>query len=103
MIQEIDVNDRDAGDTINNWVKKATNEKIDEIVDSPLNPNLASILINTIYFNGNWTHEFKKELTEDRPFHLEDGTTKDVLTMTLNEKLAYMENETYSSRDSPIW
>ena len=93
MIQEIDVNDRDAGDTINNWVKKATNEKIDEIVDSPLNPNLASILINAIYFNGNWTHEFKKELTEDRPFHLEDGTTKDVLTMTLNEKLAYMENE----------
>lgn len=93
MIQEIDVHDSKASDTINDWVKKATNGKIEDIVDSPLDPNMVSILINAIYFNGNWTYEFNQELTEDRPFHLEDGSSKEVPIMTLNEELAYMENE----------
>lgn len=93
MIQEIDINDSKASDTINDWVKKATNGKIEDIVDSPLDPNLVSILINAIYFNGNWTYEFNQELTEDRPFHLEDGSSTEVPIMTLNEELAYMENE----------
>lgn len=93
MIQEVDIHDNKTPDTINNWVKKSTNGKIEDIVDSPLDQNIVSILINAIYFNGNWTHAFNEELTEDRPFYLEDGSTKDVPVMTLNEKLAYMENE----------
>lgn len=93
MIEEVDIRDSKTPDAINNWVKKSTNGKIEDIVDSPLDQNIVSILINAIYFNGNWTHPFKEELTEDRPFYLEDGSTKDVPVMTLNEKLAYMENE----------
>lgn len=93
MIEEVDIRDSKTPDAINNWVKKSTNGKIEDIVDSPLDQNIVSILINAIYFNGNWTHAFNEELTEDRPFYLEDGSTKDVPVMTLNEKLAYMENE----------
>ncbi|MBO0996027.1 serpin family protein [Bacillus sp. SD088] len=93
MIQEIDVHDSKASNTINDWVKKATNGKIEDIVDSSLDPNMVSILINAIYFNGNWTYEFNQELTEDQPFHLEDGSSTEVPIMTLNEELAYMENE----------
>lgn len=93
MIQEVDIHDNKTPDTINDWVKKSTNGKIKAIVDSPLDQNIVSFLINAIYFNGNWTHEFKEELTENRPFYLEDGSVKDVPAMTLNEKLAYMEND----------
>ena len=53
---------------INNWVKDKTNGKIEEIVDSPLDPDLVTILINAIYFKGDWKYEFDESQTEDRTF-----------------------------------
>ena len=92
-IQEIDIFDAKSPKMINNWVKDHTNGKIDELVDSPLDPDLVTILINAIYFKGDWKYEFDENKTEDRPFYLADGTTKDTPLMSLHEKLAYMENE----------
>lgn len=100
-IQEIDIYDSHSPKMINDWVKKSTNEKIEKIVDAPLDPNLVAILINAIYFKGDWTYEFDKRQTEKRTFHLEDGTTKDMPLMTLNEKLAYMENENFQAVSLP--
>ena len=96
-IQEIDIISSESPKRINEWVKKATNDKIDKIVDAPLNPDLVAILINAIYFKGNWTYEFDKNETENRAFQLEDGTTKDVPLMALHKKLAYMENENFQA------
>src|SRR6266481_2056900 len=39
-------------------------------------------LINAIYFKGDWTRQFDKQLTTPRPFHLDDGSTVSVPTMT---------------------
>ncbi|RDW16449.1 hypothetical protein CWR48_16315 [Oceanobacillus arenosus] len=96
-IEEIDVNDAESPKKINDWVKEATNNKIEEIVEAPLDPDLVAVLINAIYFYGNWTYEFNKQQTENRPFDLADGTTKDVPLMSLKEKLAYMENESFQA------
>ncbi|MCJ7842457.1 serpin family protein [Lederbergia sp. NSJ-179] len=92
-IQEVDITDSKTPNKINDWVQQSTNSKIEDIVDSRLDPNIVSILINAIYFKGDWTYEFDQKLTEDRPFHLKDGSTKDVPLMTVKEKLAYMEND----------
>ena len=100
-IQEIDIYDRESPKIINNWVKEKTNGKIEEIVESPLDPDLVTILINAIYFKGDWKYEFAKSQTEDRPFYLADGTTKSILLMTLHEKLPYMENETLQAVSLP--
>src|SRR5699024_2289872 len=67
-LQEIDILDPNAAKLINNWVSDATKEKITEIVDDPLDPSTVAILINAIYFNGKWEHEFNKDFTEDRVF-----------------------------------
>ncbi|MCZ2260314.1 serpin family protein [Sporosarcina sp. G11-34] len=96
-IEEIDITSSESPKRINDWVKKATNDKIEEIVDSPLDSNLVAILINAIYFKGNWAYEFDEEETKTHPFKLEDGTTKDVPLMMLNEELAYMENEDFQA------
>jgi len=63
-IQEIDISASKSPKMINDWVKKSTNNKIDEIVDTPLNPDLVTILVNAIYFKGSWKDEFEKKLTE---------------------------------------
>ena len=100
-IEEIDIADSDSAKRINDWVKKSTNQKIDEIVEASLDPDLVTLLINAIYFKGTWTHEFEKDLTKNKAFHLVDGTTKDVPLMSLNEKLAYMENEQFQAVQLP--
>src|SRR5699024_7986232 len=74
--EEIDIRDDKSPVKINDWVSETTNGKIEEIVDAPLNSDLVAILINAIYFKGDWKSEFDKKETEDQPFHLEDGTTK---------------------------
>lgn len=100
-IKEIDIFDSKSTEMINDWVAESTNNKIKEIVKSPLDPNLVAILINAIYFKGDWKYEFDKKRTEKRTFYLEDGTTKEVQLMTLNEELAYMENENFQAVSLP--
>ncbi|WP_169802726.1 serpin family protein [Neobacillus soli] len=100
-IQEIEINDSQSPKMINNWVKQSTNDKIEKIVDTPLDSSLVAILINAVYFKGNWKYEFDKKLTEKRPFYLDNGTTKEVPVMSLNEKLAYLENENFQAVSLP--
>jgi serine protease inhibitor len=100
-IQEIDIFDNQSPKMINDWVKKATNNKIEEIVDTPLDDDLVAALINAIYFKGEWKFEFDKKQTEKRPFYLKDGATKDVPLMRLNEKLAYLETDEFQAVSLP--
>lgn len=100
-IEEIDMNDQDSPKRINDWGKKSTNGKIDKIVDEPLNRDVVAMLINAIYFKGDWTYPFDKEQTQKQPFYLKDGTTKDVPLMVLNEKLAYFEHEKFQAVSLP--
>lgn len=100
-INEIDILDVDSAKQINDWVKAATNDKIEEIVEAPLNPHLVTLLINAIYFKGDWKYEFDKKLTENDAFLLADGTTKEVPLMTLQEDLLYMENEQFQAVKLP--
>jgi len=72
-IEEIDFGADWAADTINAWCREATNGKIPFIVTPPLNPDLAGILMNAIYFKGNWRFPFDPENTQIAPFYLADG------------------------------
>ncbi len=77
----LDFSDPGAADRINDWVNDATNGKIPDIVEKPIDKDLVMFLINAIHFKGDWTHQFDKGLTRDANFTLDDGTTKQVETM----------------------
>lgn len=100
-IEEINVSDDESVKMINNWVKDATNGKIEDIVEAPLNPDLVSILINAIYFKGDWLYQFDKKKTEERTFYLGDGTEKTVPLMRLSEELSYLENDHFQAVSLP--
>ena len=91
-IAEINVFDNVSVNRINNWVNDSTNGKIEEIIEAPLHPDMVALLVNAIYFNGKWTHEFNEANTENSIFHAPDGD-KDTPFMMLEEELEYMENE----------
>ncbi|MEY4906214.1 MAG: hypothetical protein RLZZ292_4029, partial [Bacteroidota bacterium] len=85
---------------INDWVSAKTNKKIPTILEE-IPDNAVLYLINAVYFNGNWTTPFQKDGTQNLPFVLENGTTKDVPTMKLTAKLNYFENEQLQLIDLP--
>ena len=100
-IQEVDLTNSQTPKTINDWVEKSTNKRITKMIDGKLNSDVVAVLINAIYFKGDWMHEFDKKNTVKRTFHLEDGTSKEMPFMTLNRKLAYMENEDFQAVTLP--
>ncbi|MFA1821071.1 serpin family protein [Virgibacillus oceani] len=95
--EEINFQSGDAAERINNWVESATNDKITDMVKAPMNPNLVTILINAIYFKGEWKYGFDESNTEDRPFYLSEGSTEEVSLMSLKEELPYFENADFQA------
>ncbi|WP_372845247.1 serpin family protein [Pontiella sp.] len=80
--------------TINGWVAKKTQDKIQNLIPAGLlDPTTRLVLANAIYFKGNWAQPFKKERTRAMPFTVKPGTEVEVPTMmqTGDFKLAYAE------------
>jgi serpin B len=56
---------------INQWVAQKTANKIPNLLPAgALNPGIRLVLVNAIYFKGNWAFQFPKNQTSDQPFHL---------------------------------
>ena len=96
-IEEIDVTDSGSAKRINDWVKESTNGKIEKITEDPLNPNLVTMLLNAIYFKGNWQYPFDEDNTTEKDFHLEDGSVKELPLMELSEQLPYLETNDFQA------
>lgn len=100
-VESIDREDAGVADRINGWVNDATNGKIEEMAPSPLPDNLIAMLLNAIYFNGDWQFPFDESLTEEQPFQLEDGTDVDVPLMSMHEDLPYLETTDFQAVSLP--
>jgi serpin B len=66
--------------TINKWASDNTNGKIPEVLDE-IDPDAVMFIMNALYFNGDWSYQFDKSLTQERPFYPDGGSTIDVNTM----------------------
>lgn len=61
--------EKEARALINTWVENKTNNKIKDLFSQPLNPLTRLILVNAIYFKGNWASQFDKKYTKDENFY----------------------------------
>ena len=76
----ISINELINATQINDFCYNNTNGKIPSIIDE-LKPSTAFILINAIYFKGNWSLPFKKENTKKLPFKNTDNSIVKTDTM----------------------
>ena len=67
----LDFRDSSATRTINEWVQRATEGAIADVV-SYLDPEARLILVGALHFRGRWTRAFNREWTRDETFHLPD-------------------------------
>jgi serine protease inhibitor len=100
-VTELDFNDAGAADIINRWVKEKTRDRIDGIVEPPINPDTILFLINAIYFKGEWTEPFDPDLTRELPFNRPDGTKKEIPVMFQRNDYRYLENEFFQAVSLP--
>jgi serpin B len=67
-------------DTINGWVARKTEGRIDKILDQ-LDPSSAAVLLNAVYFKAKWASVFSKSATRDGTFNLTAAEQVSVPTM----------------------
>jgi serpin B len=87
-VETLDFAEPRAPAIINAWVRKQTDGKIEKIVDR-LDGAALLVLLNAIYFKGNWTRQFDRQRTEERAFHLLSGGQKRLPLMTQSGTLRY--------------
>ncbi|XP_067418688.1 leukocyte elastase inhibitor-like [Emydura macquarii macquarii] len=75
---------------INQWVGEQTEGKIPNLLsEGSLNNMTRLVLVNAIYFKGNWAEKFKAANTTGKPFRLNKNERKTVQMMYQKEKFPF--------------
>lgn len=77
---------------INSWVEKKTNNKIKNLIPTG-NAEFLSVLVNTIYFKGEWADQFEKFATQEEDFTDRDGNVSKTDFMHKTERFRFYEDE----------
>lgn len=79
---------------INTWIDETLKVEFKKrIVESLISSEYNLVLVNVVYFKGNWYKKFDKFLTKPADFNLADGSVVQVSMMSMsNRKFKYKEN-----------
>jgi serpin B len=90
-----------ATDAINTWASDKTHGKIAKMNSSPLPADTRLVLINALYFLGDWENPFKAENSYSQTFH---GTSNDsdVSFMHNTQTMLYAETTAYQMISMPF-
>lgn len=86
-------NSGEAAQKINTWVKDTTHEKITDLIPADaLSGDTRLVLVNAIYFKGDWKQKFDCENTHPQDFHLDDRSViANIPMMHITDKFPYMD------------
>ncbi len=94
-------NSVNATKTINAWVEKQTQERIRNLIPSPLSPDTRLVLVNAIYLKAPWAKEFVEGSTKPEPFHLTAENTSNVPTMVQEMTPGYAKQNGFTAITLP--
>jgi serpin B len=86
---------------INDWVSASTHRKISTILEPPLDPMLRLIVLDAIYFKGEWLAPFATNLTRDLPFKLRNGQTVQHPRMSRTDQYSYYDGDRFQAVELP--
>jgi serine protease inhibitor len=90
-VADLDFGHASAVSRINGWAAKETHDKIPKVIER-IDPAEVLLLLNAVYFKGQWQHKFDKAQTQERDFTLGDGTSKKVARMAQSGRFDYFES-----------
>jgi serpin B len=87
---DLDFSDPSAASRINGWASKETHGRISKVIDR-IDPADLSLLLNAVYFKGQWTHKFDKAQTRPSDFKLVGGSVKQLPRMAQSARFDYFD------------
>jgi serpin B len=99
-VTKLDFSSPTAVGTINAWVNEKTNTLIPKIIDE-IPAEAVMYLVNAVYFKGQWKYQFDKTKTEQKPFHLYNGTELQVASMIQHEKHPLFQGPGFAAIELP--
>nr|XP_009934770.1 PREDICTED: heterochromatin-associated protein MENT-like isoform X1 [Opisthocomus hoazin] len=80
---------------INSWVENETESKIQNLLSAgSLSSRTVLVLVNAVYFKGNWEKKFLEKNTSEMPFRLSKTKTKPVQMMFLRDTFLILHEKT---------
>jgi serine protease inhibitor len=89
-MNDLDFSNPSAANRINSWASKETQGRISKVIDR-VDPADLALLLNAVYFKGQWTHKFDKAQTQQRDFTVDGGAVKQVPRMAQSGRFDYLE------------
>jgi serpin B len=87
---------------INGWVERETERRITSLVPpGGIDAETRLVLVNAIYFLGDWAEPFRREATRPAPFFAAGTTRKDVPTMHQRGFLRFAERDGLKALELP--
>jgi serine protease inhibitor len=87
---DLDFSNPSAVSRINSWASKQTHGSIPKVIDR-IDPADLALLLNAVYFKGQWAQKFDKTKTQQRDFTLASGSAKQVPRMAQSGRFGYFE------------
>ena len=81
---------------VNKWCEKKTHGKINKIIES-LDPMTYMIILNAVYFKGEWLNKFEEDLTSKQIFYNMNKDEKKVDMMEITDHYNYFEDSNLQS------
>jgi serine protease inhibitor len=99
QIKSVDLETADTMRAINDWVAKATENRITDLIQQPPKPPL--VLVDAVYFKGAWEHPFSP--TQDSPgqFNRERRGACQVTMMKRSLSAPYLETDDFQAVKLP--
>ncbi|MBN2878714.1 MAG: serpin family protein [Clostridia bacterium] len=99
-VENLDLQSSDAPDILNKWIDKKTNGMITKLYEEPFDALTRLVLMNAIYFKGQWTNPFNPDLTSEAIFNgLSGQNTVDM--MYSDAEVLGWENDDYKAISLP--
>jgi len=94
-VDKVDFVTDSGANTINDWVKSQTQNKIEELIKPEDTDEMTALIItNAIYFQGDWVRQFNPSFTQQANFYINENETVRVNMMDLDKPmLNYAEND----------
>jgi serine protease inhibitor len=86
--ETLDFRNPSSAGTINAWVAKHTNDRIQHLIDQ-VDPSTVAMLTNAIAFKGKWTLQFDPKSTQPQDFKPANGAVLQVPMMKNSAQYAY--------------
>jgi serpin B len=88
-----------AAKTMNSWVEKQTHDKIKDLISKDdLDEDTRLVLINAMYFHGNWDSKFEKYATRKRDFFLNNNDKVEIDMMEQTHSYKYYESQELNAK-----